>query len=73
MNLASELDRAQVAAGHLEGLVWHVSVTQVKMEQHHVRFEKAISECDSESSWYSYISSGNNIEPNIYIIMYIVT
>ena len=29
------------------------------MESYHVRFERAGSECESESSWYSYLSSGN--------------
>jgi hypothetical protein len=41
-----------------KGLVWKVPLTRVIMEPHHVRFEKAVSECDSESSWYSYISTG---------------
>lgn len=40
-----------------QGLVWSEQI--VKMEQYHVRFEKADSECGSESSWYSYMSSGN--------------
>ena len=39
------------------GLVWTEEL--VKMESYHVRFERAGSECESESSWYSYLSSGN--------------
>ena len=39
------------------GLVWHFEVKELKMEPHHVRFEKAVSECGSESSWFSYVSS----------------
>ena len=38
------------------GLVWTEEL--VKMESYHVRFERAGSECESESSWYSYLSSG---------------
>ena len=52
--------QSELSPGH----VWQFSVIKVNMEAHHVRFEKAASECDSETSWFSYASSsiGMNTE-----------
>ena len=30
---------------------------KVRSMEHHVRFDDTVSECDSDVSWYSYISS----------------
>lgn len=48
--------RADISVRLNRGLVW--SEALVTMEQYQVRFERAVSECGSESSWYSYLSSG---------------
>ena len=45
-------------SSRLAGVVWEDKLEVVRMEAHHVRFEKAVSECDSETSWFSYASNG---------------